>query len=390
MKRRSRRSRSLAHVSITARPHSQASKGKPPELVAGDDKGVKQVQGVISGGACHLKDFAFEDAVKPPGGLPPLLTLVGDAEIGDARDVEGARGALDLTPLRKGVGLVGAAWYHRPLSVRHGFETEFTFKILPPEPAAPDAERPRASDGFAFVLQLDQRDAFLDPPIDYDERPEEKPRVSKGIGAYAARQRQVVLRRAVLRGRAARAGDQRLQGQRRLGRQGQVPLRARVRPRLRPKDGALDPKASKAAYVATKHAGRECIYKWRREGEDKDRYAVAPQLPPGGAKKVDIEESHRATATRVGPVPGRAPARDQHERPRLLHGHRQDRAARRPRCERPRAPAHGAHHPRAQPLPLAAHPQDRGHRGRAPGGGGARAGHAVPPAARLRRRHAER
>jgi len=172
---------------------------KPPELVAAGDEGVKTIRDAINDGpfdsnrTCNQKEIAFEDAERPPGApgdLQPLLNLVGDAEV--------AAGALDLSPLRKGIGLSGAAWFHRPLAILEGFETEFTFKIVKPpkpeedyykryrrtgkygtygtagtfrdrdgkeeqEPAADpetdgrDGAEHRGSDGFAFVLQVDNR-----------------------------------------------------------------------------------------------------------------------------------------------------------------------------------------------------------------------------------------
>jgi hypothetical protein len=153
---------------------------QPPDLLSGE-KGETAVKTVLAGNACHLSDMAFEDAERPPADLHPLINLVGDAEV--------ANGALDLTPLRKGIGLSGAAWFYRPLSVIEGFETEFTFVIkAPPDEVLweeegqderkvieesrqhgreygkrefdPDSgrwfRRARASDGFAFVLQLDK------------------------------------------------------------------------------------------------------------------------------------------------------------------------------------------------------------------------------------------
>ena len=79
--------------------------------------------------------------------------------------------------LRKGIGLSGAAWYHRPLAILNGFETEFTFKILPNPTNKPHGKesRPRASDGFAFVLQLD-RDHLV-------EDAKRKRRWSQALGA---------------------------------------------------------------------------------------------------------------------------------------------------------------------------------------------------------------
>ena len=83
------------------------------------------------------------------------LCLVGDAAVW--------RGVLDLTPLRLGMGLSGAAWFHRPVEVSGGFQTDFSFRITPPkEPAAWDHASgcwvgPRGSHGFAFVLHLDGR-----------------------------------------------------------------------------------------------------------------------------------------------------------------------------------------------------------------------------------------
>ena len=85
----------------------------------------------------------------------PRLCLVGDAGVW--------RGMLDLTPLRLGMGLSGAAWFHRPVEVSGGFQSDFSFRITPPnEPATWDGASgrwvgPRGSHGFAFVLQLDGR-----------------------------------------------------------------------------------------------------------------------------------------------------------------------------------------------------------------------------------------
>jgi len=105
-----------------------------------------------------LDPISFEDAYQPlkDGGGDGLLVCVGDAEIW--------KGSLDLTPLRKGMGLAGAAWFHRPLALANGFETEFEFRIKPPPMAYLDPVHnewlyPRASDGFAFVLHLDGRRA---------------------------------------------------------------------------------------------------------------------------------------------------------------------------------------------------------------------------------------
>lgn len=116
----------------------------PPALLAAG-AGKKAVDEARKGAMCHMNDIAFEDAERPPAEEAPLLTIVGDAEV--------ANGALDLTPLRKGIGLCGAAWYHRRVAVKEGFETEFTFIIKPPPSKYYDV---RASDGFAFVLQLDE------------------------------------------------------------------------------------------------------------------------------------------------------------------------------------------------------------------------------------------
>ena len=108
---------------------------------------------------------SFDDALAPPPLSPRTaaggkLACVGDAEVW--------AGALDLTPLRKGMGLSGAAWWTAPLAVANGFESEFTFRIVPPPPTQADEKRnlkegnkrkepPPGSDGFAFVLQLDGR-----------------------------------------------------------------------------------------------------------------------------------------------------------------------------------------------------------------------------------------
>lgn len=119
------------------------SLGPAPLLTV--QNGKKAIDEARKGGLCYLPELAFEDAEKPPAEDAPLLTLVGDAEV--------ANGALDLTPLRKGVGLCGAAWYHRPVTVKEGFETEFTFVIKPPPS---EHGHVRGSDGFAFVLQLDE------------------------------------------------------------------------------------------------------------------------------------------------------------------------------------------------------------------------------------------
>ena len=72
---------------------------------------------------------SFDDALAPPPLSPRTaaggkLACVGDAEVW--------AGALDLTPLRKGMGLSGAAWWTAPLAVANGFESEFTFRIVPP------------------------------------------------------------------------------------------------------------------------------------------------------------------------------------------------------------------------------------------------------------------
>ena len=62
----------------------------------------------------------------------PRLCLVGDADVW--------RGTLDLTPLRRGMGLSGAAWFHRPVDVSGGLQSDFSFRITPPkEPATWDA-----------------------------------------------------------------------------------------------------------------------------------------------------------------------------------------------------------------------------------------------------------
>ena len=108
-----------------------------------------------------LRPVSFAEAVAPPpiplprGGqraAAPLLVCTGDADV--------LQGRLELTPLRKGMGLSGAGWFHRPVAVMAGFETSFTFTVTPPPPvpnADPAGPPPRASDGFAFVLQLDPR-----------------------------------------------------------------------------------------------------------------------------------------------------------------------------------------------------------------------------------------
>ena len=130
---------------------------------------------LASGARAVLPPVTFEEAVQPTVGVPgggsrrrgddgaehadggdsqpqQFLHCVGEAEVW--------QGALELTPLRKGIGINGAAWFHRPIHVADGFETEFTFRINKPEGDAllhtPEAAR-RASDGFAFVLQRDQR-----------------------------------------------------------------------------------------------------------------------------------------------------------------------------------------------------------------------------------------
>ena len=101
-----------------------------------------------------LKPLRFEDAMRPlkrADGSEGLLVCNGDAEVW--------HGVLDLTPLRKGMGLAGAAWFHRPLKVALGFETEFKFRVTPPAPYLDTSTNqwlyPRAADGFAFVLHLD-------------------------------------------------------------------------------------------------------------------------------------------------------------------------------------------------------------------------------------------
>ena len=112
----------------------------------------------------YLSPVTFEEAVSPTvnlaealarvdggdgtmahNGLPlrQLLHCVGDAEVW--------RGALELTPLRKGIGISGGAWFCKPLCVADGFETEFRFCVNTPR------GQQRGSDGFAFVLQRDAR-----------------------------------------------------------------------------------------------------------------------------------------------------------------------------------------------------------------------------------------
>ena len=99
----------------------------------------------------------FEAALAAGGasGGGPRLCLLGDADVW--------HGMLDLTPLRLGMGLSGAAWFHRPVEVRGGFQSDFSFRITPPkEPATWDSASgrwvsPRGSHGFAFVLHLDGR-----------------------------------------------------------------------------------------------------------------------------------------------------------------------------------------------------------------------------------------
>ena len=110
-------------------------------------------------GPAPAASTSFEDALRPgdPRGgdrQDPQLHLVGDAEVW--------RGRLDLTPLRGGMGLGGAAWFHRPVEVASGFQCDFGFTIEPPPEGAPvwDEARgawapPRGADGLAFVLQLD-------------------------------------------------------------------------------------------------------------------------------------------------------------------------------------------------------------------------------------------
>lgn len=102
-----------------------------------------------------LKPLTFEEAYQPlkEALADGLLVCMGDAEVW--------KGVLDLTPLRKGMGLAGAAWFHRPLWVASGFETEFDVRVTPPpmhiDPTTNEWIAPRAADGFAFVLQLDPR-----------------------------------------------------------------------------------------------------------------------------------------------------------------------------------------------------------------------------------------
>jgi hypothetical protein len=68
------------------------------------------------------------------------LQLCGDAEV--------AAGAIELTPMRKAVGLVGAAWSTRPVRIADGFETEFVVTCTRPADAL-------GADGLAFVLHAD-------------------------------------------------------------------------------------------------------------------------------------------------------------------------------------------------------------------------------------------
>jgi hypothetical protein len=128
-----------------------ASVAGSPTFVAADQQNAHTASALEllhkSRGATVAMPVTFEDAVQPKvGRLRESLLCVGEAEVW--------RGALELTPLRKGIGICGAAWFHRPLAVDEGFETEFIFTIDPATDTKPDQ---RGSDGFAFVLQADER-----------------------------------------------------------------------------------------------------------------------------------------------------------------------------------------------------------------------------------------
>jgi hypothetical protein len=77
----------------------------------------------------------------------PLVLTVGQAQV--------LNNVLRLTPLVQGVGQAGAAWMVQPLSVLHGFELLFKFRVTPPPPTDRKASFP--ADGFAFVLHRDPR-----------------------------------------------------------------------------------------------------------------------------------------------------------------------------------------------------------------------------------------
>ena len=290
----------------------------PPDLAPAGDEGMRLVKAALNDGpgdekrVCVQKELAFEDAEKPPGRpgeIQPLVSLVGDAEI--------AAGALDLTPLRKGVGLTGACWFHRPLAVLEGFETTFTFKIVPPSDkndpkgkkgkggasaAVAAEERQRGSDGFAFVLQLDSE--FL---VNRGDK-----QVSAAIGAsglglgYAGLTSCFAVQFATWPSCARKMVVPKIEkdgegdGTRYLCSLLYEPVykkpAALTADEKRDGGKVIDYEKSKRShfYVETKHEGKECI------DPTSERVFVAPELPEERKPKYEpIEKTHTHHCDRV-------------------------------------------------------------------------------------------
>ena len=55
---------------------------------------------------------------------------------------------------------MGACWYHRPLRVEDGFETEFTFRIEPPQPDGNGAKRTKVATGNGRFTTYADADDF--------------------------------------------------------------------------------------------------------------------------------------------------------------------------------------------------------------------------------------
>ena len=132
------------HFSLSATPQPSVPADGPNLSRRGSSAELLLLLHAADDPTAALPAVSFEEAVQPRSDrLPQALVCTGEAEVW--------RGTLELTPPRKGIGIAGGAWFHRPLTVANGFETDFTFRITKP----PNTQR--GSDGFAFVLQRDER-----------------------------------------------------------------------------------------------------------------------------------------------------------------------------------------------------------------------------------------
>jgi len=259
---------------------SLGGKTRPPDLVSAGSDGVKAVQLASDGGRCLLKEMAFEDAERPPEELAKLLYLVGDTEI--------VGGVLDLTPLRKGIGLSGAAWFHRPLGVLPGgFETEFTFKIAPNVNATPAEgdSRVRGSDGFAFVLQLDRQQVHSSSS---DEIITTDPRSAIGASGIQLGYGGLTSCLAVQFATSPSCARKELKPSKGVSGEttgdGKAFLCSLIHDPKYNSDGKLNTKASQTShfYVDAKNQGYECI-----DPVSKKRF-VAPELPKARKPKEEV------------------------------------------------------------------------------------------------------